>query len=446
MDICEVGTVFSRPKLIHAVDRFIRANFDDFIGTPAFYELSLADLTSYLSHRNLKTSNEESVFSAALRWCKHNKSWENFAKLANVIRFDLISVKYLCSILREDADIKSNAQVQDLILSKIQEMKKPLTISKPRISLHMLVAMPYRSKTYFIITFHSHDSIDVTVKEFPDIISEQINSLINYSICSLDGSYIYLAGGTSYNADNEAYHSDQGFLYDIASDKWSIGPCLPSRAYGFGIASLDQKLYFVPNDDGPGGATCTKMFDLDSPNDGWVIVGHMNYRRSQVYLVTDNDLLYAIGGMENGGYTSTVEVFDPIQQIWSEIDSMSQARCNPGVACANGKIFVIGGLGDNLLGPPGALKTAEFYDPNTDSWTLLPDMYFARHSPAVAFKNNKLYVFGGGSPAPLLRPGPERTIEVFDFDKHEWFVFPEKIPGRANAIYVSAFFDDLEMD
>ena len=44
----------------------------------------------------------------------------------------------------------------------------------------------------------------------------------------------------------------------------------------------------------------------------------------------DRDLIYAIGGMENGGYTSTVEVYDPVQQVWSEVDSMSQARCNPG--------------------------------------------------------------------------------------------------------------------
>ena len=51
---------------------------------------------------------------------------------------------------------------------------------------------------------------------------------------------------------------------------------------------------------------------------------------SQVQLVVDRDLIYAIGGMENGGYTSTVEVYDPVQQVWSEVDSMSQARCNPG--------------------------------------------------------------------------------------------------------------------
>lgn len=208
---------------------------------------------------------------------------------------------------------------------------------------------------------------------------------------------------------------------------------------------LDQKLYFVSNDEGPGRISNTEMFDLDNPNAGWTTVAQMNYRRSQVHLFAAHDLIYALGGMENGGYTSTVEVFVSALQVWNEVDSMSQARCNPGVAVGNGKIFVVGGLGDNLLGPPGALKTAEFYDPPSDTWTLLPDMYFARHSPAVAYINSKLYVFGGGSPSPLLRSGPERTIEVFDFDNHEWFVYPEKIPGRSNAIYVGAFFDNLDI-
>ena len=85
-----------------------------------------------------------------------------------------------------------------------------------------------------------------------------------------------------------------------------------------------------------------------------------------------------------------------------------------------------------------------FMQPESDTWTSLPDMYFARHSPAVAHVNNKLFVFGGGSPSPLLSPGPERTIECFDFERHEWFVLQAKIPGRSNAVYVSAFFDNLD--
>ena len=31
-------------------------------------------------------------------------------------------------------------------------------------------------------------------------------------------------------------------------------------------------------------------------------------------------------------------------------------------------------------------------------------------------------------------------------NKHEWFVYQQKIPGRANAIYVTKFFNDLEIE
>ena len=72
--------------------------------------------------------------------------------------------------------------------------------------------------------------------------------------------------------------------------------------------------------------------------------------------------LYALGGMLDGGYASLVEMYDAEDDNWIEVDPMSQARCNPGIAVAGGKIYVVGGLGENLLGPPGPLKTVEYYD------------------------------------------------------------------------------------
>ena len=79
LDICAVGTVFCRPGLIQAVDRFIRTNFDEFVTTAAFYELPLSDFSNYLKHRNLKTETEETVLSAVVRWCRHNKLWNDFS-------------------------------------------------------------------------------------------------------------------------------------------------------------------------------------------------------------------------------------------------------------------------------------------------------------------------------------------------------------------------------
>ena len=72
--------------------------------------------------------------------------------------------------------------------------------------------------------------------------------------------------------------------------------------------------------------------------------------------------LYGLGGMVDGGYSSLLETYDAEDDNWIELDPMSQARCHPGIAVAGGKIYVVGGLGENLIGPPGPLKTVEYYD------------------------------------------------------------------------------------
>ena len=85
--------------------------------------------------------------------------------------------------------------------------------------------------------------------------------------------------------------------------------------------------------------------------------------------------LYALGGMLDGGYASLVEMYDAEDDNWIEVDPMSQARCNPGIAVAGGKIYVVGGLGENLLGPPGPLKTVEYYDVRMISNSIVKQFY-----------------------------------------------------------------------
>ena len=105
--------------------------------------------------------------------------------------------------------------------------ERPIAVSKPRFSSHMLIAMPYRSKSFFVINFQGADTIDFSLKEFPEIISDQINSLVNYQICQFE-HYVFLAGGTSCNAENESYPSDRGFIYNILTNTWSTGPTIPN--------------------------------------------------------------------------------------------------------------------------------------------------------------------------------------------------------------------------
>ena len=267
------------------------------------------------------------MLHAAIQWCKHNQDWEKFPALAEHIQFNLVSVRTLCNLLREE--FKSSELTRDLILRKMEGIEHPLTVSKPRFSSHMLIAMPYRSRNFFVINFQGADVIDFFVREFPEIISDKIKSLVNYQICQFE-HYVFLAGGTSYNAENEAYPSDRGFIYNILTNTWSTGPNIPNPGYGFGIAALENKIFYVPNDDGPGKITSMDVFEMKHPDPGssgcWVTTAQMNYRRAQVQMIVLDGFVYGLGGMENGGFTSIVERFDPVEQYWSEVDSMSQGR------------------------------------------------------------------------------------------------------------------------
>ena len=347
LDICEVGTFFSRPRLLNVVNRFLRENFEEFSSSSTFLDLPANDVCTYLKHKNLKTKSEETVLQAAIQWCKHNQDWDKFSAMSDHIQFNLISVPTLCNLLREDSHFKSAEISRNLILKKMEAIERPIAVSKPRFSSHMLIAMPYRSKNFFVINFQGADTIDFSVKEFPEIISDQINSLVNYQICQFE-HYVFLAGGTSCNAENESYPSDRGFIYNILTNTWSTGPTIPNPGYGFGIAALDNKIMYVPNDDGPGKITSMDVYDLKNLeeekaskpkvwthdgflNDGfqnkyWVTTAQMNYRRAQVQMIVLDDFVYGLGGMESGGFTSIVERFDPVEQYWSEIDSMSQGR------------------------------------------------------------------------------------------------------------------------
>ncbi|TRY74577.1 hypothetical protein TCAL_04599 [Tigriopus californicus] len=444
LDIREVGSVFNCPRLIEAVEKFIRYHFAQFVDTQAFVELEKEDLVKFLSHGRLRTVTEEIVLEAMLRWCRHNDRLGLFPELSQHIRFELISTKYLLRVLKET----EVPVVSSTLLDKMQNLKELSMASRPRYSSVVLVAMPYRTRSFFLINFYG-DHIEFTVKDFPSLIHEHVDALMHYSVSPVGNTHLYFAGGSGYTQHNEPFHCENGFLYDLVEDTWEASSPLPGLSFSFGMASLGRQIYIVGGEGQQNTAATDEIFRMDfdlPPSDReWVPVSKMTYTRSSVALIALENKIYALGGMLDGGYTSTVEMYDPEVDAWIEVDPMTQARCNPGYAVANGKLYVVGGLGDNLLAPPGpgALKTAEVYDPDSDSWSTLPDMYFSRHSPAVAFVNNKLFVFGGGSPSPLLRPGPERTIECFDFDRHEWFVLQAKIPGRSNAIYVSAFFSQI---
>jgi N-acetylneuraminic acid mutarotase len=127
--------------------------------------------------------------------------------------------------------------------------------------------------------------------------------------------------------------------------------------------------------------------------------------------------------MVNGGHYDSVddkwvavpsERFDPTSSTWSKIADMGTSRGNPFVArLADGRILVAGGAVKVSMTTEGVrtttlTKTAEIWDPATDTWTPTADMPDAREGGAATLlKDGSVLLAGGdlGEQGELFIPG-----------------------------------------
>ena len=79
------------------------------------------------------------------------------------------------------------------------------------------------------------------------------------------------------------------------------------------------------------------------------------------------------GGTNQGSKRSSVYVYDPQADAWTQLASMGTAREGHASAAVGGKLYVFGGFDDNER-----LSTAEVYDPASDSWAQVTSLTSAR--------------------------------------------------------------------
>jgi N-acetylneuraminic acid mutarotase len=63
-------------------------------------------------------------------------------------------------------------------------------------------------------------------------------------------------------------------------------------------------------------------------------------------------------------------------------------------------------------------SSGEKYDPETDTWTQIPDMSMKRCDMATAVIDDKIFVIGGTD-----RNGATNSVECFNDEENKWFVY-----------------------
>jgi hypothetical protein len=299
LDIRDVGNVFDCPRLSDAVDRFIRKNFALFSKTDTFLALEEQEVLRYLRHECLRTETEEDVFDAAMTWCKSRGDMEAFVRLGVCIRFNLLSVKFLAGVLKDDVEVRAHDEVSKFIL---EEMRSPSTAvvinSRPRLSTRVLVAMPYTQSNFYLMMFYG-DHVEFEARAFPEYIA---GSHTDFCVCRIDNTRLFVAGGIHYGeGDNLIAHTHKCYVYDLTADEWSLSPVLLlGDLDNFGMASLNGRIYVVGGTGIPalnGGATAFSI-DPEVPGAEWSETAMLNVTRNSVSLAVANQRIYAIGGKQ----------------------------------------------------------------------------------------------------------------------------------------------------
>ena len=134
--------------------------------------------------------------------------------------------------------------------------------------------------------------------------------------------------------------------------------------------------------------------------------------------------IYAIGGWNNAGDVSVVEMYDPPIDRWTKRADMPTARTFLSASVVDGKIYVIGGsVSPNAL-EEHAVKIVEAYDPATNTWSRKADMPTARKGLATSVVNGKIYAIGGGFidfvGGQVKRWEVLSTVEMYDPQADTW--------------------------
>jgi actin-binding protein IPP len=92
-----------------------------------------------------------------------------------------------------------------------------------------------------------------------------------------------------------------------------------------------------------------------------------------------NGMIFVCGGEVESQILANGEVYDPGEDAWRPMASMTVPRCEFGMCALGGRLYALGGwVGEDIGG------TIERYDPTTDRWTLLsPAMPEPRFSMGI---------------------------------------------------------------
>ncbi|HEX8452264.1 MAG TPA: kelch repeat-containing protein [Longimicrobium sp.] len=294
--------------------------------------------------------------------------------------------------------------------------------------------------TYVVATLAGNaevrDSVRVRVREPIDgewgIKANLLENQSEFALAEANGK-LYVMGG--YPPSRVTSRTVQ--VYDIALDRWQLGPQLPQPNNHGMAAGVNGKIYLLGGqftDDQEGATAVNTLYELDPAVGAWVQKAPMPTARSGGVAVVLGGKIYVAGGRVPRG--NDFAVYDPAADRWEVLPNLPSQRNHIAGAAINGRIHIVGGRLGNGLSP---LKSDahEVYDPQTRTWTTAAPMLSGRSGINSVMARGCFHVWGGEAPSGMT---PQH--EYYDPRTSQWTSL-RPMPLPVHGVVGSAFVNGL---
>jgi N-acetylneuraminic acid mutarotase len=244
------------------------------------------------------------------------------------------------------------------------------------------------------------------------------------------GGKIYVLGG--YPAGRVTVTTVQ--IYDIATDRWTLGPrLLEPNNHGM-AAAVDGVIYLIGGQTDPFQAYVDSVWALDPKQGTWVAKARMPTARSAGVAVVHDGRIYVAGGRPPRG--KDFAVYDPKTDRWETLPELPSQRNHIAGAAMNGRIYVAGG---RLGGGFQSDKTTalEAFDPKARQWSVAAPMLRGRSGMNSVLAYGCFHVWGGE-----YADGMFPDHDVYDPRSDRWMKLPD-MPIPVHGVTGAAFHSGL---
>lgn len=379
-------------ELLTSANEFICTHFSEIAEQDEILDISSQMFSRLISSEMIRVDSEYQVFSAAMRWIKHevnNRKRFVFDILANV-RLSLVPVALIENEISQCRDmslqIALKSILKDLTMKRGQLVK---TTHNPRFGAKKSIYLIGGSKRESTSGWGNdciYDSVikyDIFRKEWIDAAPMAIGRILPG--CTVLNSKIYVVGG-----ERGSQIFANGEVYDPLSNTWENLPPMNTPRCEFGLCALGLTLFAIGGWIGEDIGDSIESYDPISKK--WQIVDKLPEPRFSMGVVSFEGLIYIVGGCtQSSRHLPDLISYNPVTKEFTHLSKMQVARCQIGVAILGRYLYVVGGNSSHQE----VLQTVERYSFDEDKWTTVCNMAFPRASPAVSSADGLLYVAGG---------------------------------------------------